>query len=131
MKILKGILGIALWLSLVTLGFVWMHHVAEQKLAELRKADAPERSEVESSAQSIAIEAEGVVAQNPTSRHVLSALFLTEGTIQVVFVLPPHADWTQAIREEVVDSIDEAMARGAIQFQIIQIQSSEGTVVIR
>lgn len=122
-QILAIIFGITA--GFVVLGYVRSKHEIPPKAEPAAQASDP------STSQSIAIEAEGVVARNPTHRHVLSALFLTEGTIQVIFVLPPHAEWTQALREEVTDSIDEAMARGAVQFQIIQIQSSEGTVVIR
>lgn len=121
--------GIALAFTFGTLGTVKLYEYVHGKPEAITEPAAPDP--FESPAQSIATEAEGVVAKMPAHRHVLSALFLTEGTIQVVFVLPPHAEWTQALREEVVDHIDEALARGAVQFQIIQINSSEGTVVTR
>jgi hypothetical protein len=77
----------------------------------------------------IAVEVEGIAEANPKNRHLLSALFLTSGSMEVVFALPPHSEWTGALREEVRDEIAAAIERGAMQFQLATLPEDRGAVV--
>ena len=77
----------------------------------------------------IAIEVETVAKANPESRFFLSALFLSSGSMEVVFMLPPHPEWTEALREEVRDEVAAAIERGAIQFQLAVVPEDRGAIV--
>ena len=79
----------------------------------------------------ISVEVEGIAEANPENRHLLSALFLSSGSMEIIYTFPPHPEWTEALREEVRDEIAAAIERGAMQFQLIVVPEDRGAVVER
>lgn len=86
---------------------------------------------IEERSLEIAVEVEGIAKANPENRHLLSAIFGSSGSMEIVFTLPPHPEWTEALREEARDEIAAAIGRGAMQFQLTTMPHDRGAVVER
>ena len=108
--------------------FIW---VISRQSATPAVSPAPAVDPIEERSAGIVVEVEGIAKANPENRHLLSALFGSSGSMEIVFALPPHPEWTEALREEARDEIAAAIGRGAMQFQLIVVPEDRGAVVER
>lgn len=91
---------------------------------------AAQEDKVAAKAAQIAADIEARTTEDPGRTHVLTTL-AQGGSMQILFTIPAGAEWTQALREELTDTITAAIEQGAIQFQLIAISGGHGTVVER
>lgn len=91
---------------------------------------AAQEDKVATKAAQIAADIEARTTEVPGRTHVLTTL-AQGGSMQILFTIPAGTEWTQALREELTDTIAAAIEQGAIQFQLITIAGDPGTVVER
>jgi hypothetical protein len=98
--------------------------------APVEAPPAAQEDKVAAKAAQIAADIEARTTEVPGRTHVLTTLG-QGGSMQILFTIPAGAEWTQALREELTDTIAAAIEQGAIQFQLIAIAGVPGTVVER
>lgn len=82
----------------------------------------------------IAAQIEATATENPGNEHLLSATF-PSGSIEIVMAIPPQEQWLEIcppcspMKLEMEMAIDAAINRGAYQFQLMLIPSSDGVIV--
>ena len=115
--------------------FIW---VISRESAAPAVSPAPAVDPIEERSLEIAVEVEGIAKANPENRHLLSAIFLTSGSMEIVMALPPHSEWVELsppcgppMRDEIAAEIAAAIGRGAMQFQLIAVPEDRGAVVER
>ena len=114
--------------------FLWV--ISRESAAPV--SPAPAVDPIEERSLEIAVEVEGIAEANPENRHLLSALFLTSGSMEIVMALPPHSEWVELsppcgppMRDEIAAEIAAAIGRGAMQFQLTTMPHDRGAVVER
>lgn len=98
--------------------------------APVAASPVAQEDKVAAKAAQIAADIEARTTEVPGRTHVLTTL-AQGGSMQILFTIPAGTEWTQALREELTDTIAAAIEQGAIQFQLITIAGGPGTVVER
>ena len=134
MKMILAAFASVCFLVAVT-DFIW---VISRESAAPAVSPAPAVDPIEERSLEIAVEVEGIAEANPENRHLLSALFLTSGSMEIVMALPPHSEWVELsppcgppMRDEIAAEIAAAIGRGAMQFQLTTMPHDRGAVVER
>jgi hypothetical protein len=74
----------------------------------------------------------GLVQNAPESTHALTAIS-SAGTMEIVMAIPPHSSWPKngSIESDITMSIQYALDRGAIAFQLILLGEEPGAIATK